>query len=377
MATFIHSTAYGVKGQRTLPAHAYVSQETFDLEQRHIFAHRWLCVGREQDIAEPGAFFTRQIGGENLIVVRDQGGQVRAHFNVCRHRGTRMCEEAKGKFGNTIQCPYHAWTYGLDGKLIGVPDIKEMDGFSKDEHPLHAAACATWEGFIYVNLSKDPEPFEEAFAPLIDKWTAWNLPNLVKMGRVDYDVQANWKLIVQNYSECYHCSPVHPALVKLSPPTSGCNDLNEGPFLGGYMDVPEPGGSMTMTGRSCAPSVGPLAPEDTQRVYYYALYPNVLLSLHHDYVMVHTLWPQSPGRTLIECEWLFHPDTATTPGFNPQDGIAFWDQTNREDWHVSELTQKGVTSSRYAPGPYSSREAMSAAFDREYIRSMAGSGLQF
>lgn len=374
MATFLNSIDVGAKGQRTLPAIAFTSAELFAAEQRHLFGTRWLCVGREADIAVPGAYVLREIGPESLIIVRDQRGTIHAHFNVCRHRGTRLCEAARGTFGQTIQCPYHAWTYGLDGRLIGVPDIKELDDFCKDDHPLHEAECTTWEGFIFVNLSEDAEPFVSAFAPLIDKWSAWNLPALRSQGRVTYEVRANWKLVVQNYSECYHCSPVHPALVKLSPPTSGGNDLTDGPFLGGYMDVPEPGGSLTLSGRACGLPVGDLDPADLQRVYYYTLFPNVLLSLHHDYVMVHTLWPRGPGHTTIECEWLFHPDTSATAGLDPQDGIAFWDRTNREDWHVSELTQLGVASSRYTPGPYSAREAMSAAFDREYIRAMSGSG---
>lgn len=371
MATFLNSTAVGAKGQRTLPSAAYVSDEVYAKEHARIFGRRWLCVGRVSQLPEPGSFLVRDIGVESLIVVRDQHGEIRAHFNVCRHRGTRICEVSHGKFGNSIQCPYHAWTYGLDGRLIGVPDQRELDGFRKEDNPLHAAACAVWEGFIFVNLARDPEPFAEAYAPLIGKWKAWNLAALVPLGHINYDVKANWKLIFQNYSECYHCSPVHPALVKLSPPTSGGNDLTEGPFLGGFMDVPREGGSMTMTGGSCGLPVGPLSRDESQRVYYYTLFPNVLLSLHHDYVMVHTCWPQGPTRTLIECEWLFHPETATTPGFDPQDGVRFWDQTNREDWHVSELTQRGVASSRYVPGPYSGREAMSAAFDREYLRAMA------
>jgi Rieske 2Fe-2S family protein len=370
MTAFLNSTSLGASGQRTLPAAAYLSEAVHAEELARIFGQRWLCVGREAQIAEPGSFFVQEIGGESLIVVRDQDRQVRAHFNVCRHRGTRLCEQARGRFGHTIQCPYHAWTYGLDGRLIGVPDQREIEGFVKEDHPLHAAGCATWEGFVFVCLAREPRPFEQAFAPLLGKWSAWNLPSLVPLGHIDYDVRANWKLIFQNYSECYHCAPVHSALVKLSPPTSGGNDLVEGPFLGGFMDVVRESGSLSTSGAMCGLPVGPLPPADQHRVYYYVIFPNMLLSLHHDYVMVHTCWPQGPGRTRVECEWLFHPDTAATPGLDPEDGIRFWDRTNREDWHVSELTQLGVASSRYAPGPYSGREAMTAAFDREYLRAM-------
>ena len=148
-------------------------------------------------------------------------------------------------------------------------------------------------------------PFNEAYAPLLGRFDRYNLPALRSVQKIEYQVAANWKLIFENYSECYHCPTVHPQLVKLSPADSGANDLGTGPFLGGYMQVPRPGGSMTTSGQACATPVGNLPPEDFQRVYYYSIFPNVLLSLHHDFVMVHTLWPESPGHTRIECEWLF------------------------------------------------------------------------
>jgi Rieske 2Fe-2S family protein len=313
------------------------------------------------------------LGGESILVLRDQEGTLRAFFNLCRHRGTRLCDQASGKLGPLLQCPYHAWTYALDGRLVGVPDLKEMEGFDKGDFPLHPCALATWEGFVFLNLARDPEPFAVAFAALMaarERFATWNIPSLVTLRRVSYDVRANWKLLHQNYSECYHCSPLHPALVKLSPSTSGENDLVEGPVLGGFMQILAEGGSLTRSGKSCAPSVGDLRPEDVQRVYYYTLFPNMFLSLHHDYVMVHTLAPVAPDRTTITCEFLFHPDAATLPGSDPDDAVALWDQVNREDWGICERTHAGITSSRYVPGPYSRRESLSAAFDREYLRAL-------
>jgi Rieske 2Fe-2S family protein len=180
-------------------------------------------------------------------------------------------------------------------------------------------------------------------------------------------VRANWKLLFQNYSECYHCSPVHPSLVKLSPPTSGENDLVEGPFLGGFMTILLEDGSLTLSGGSCGLPVAADLPEAArQRVYYYSLFPNMLLSLHHDYVMVHTFRPVAPDRTLITCEFLFNAGSLDNAAFDPDDGVKFWDQVNREDWHICEQTQLGVSSRAYRPGPYSRRESLSAAFDRHY-----------
>jgi Rieske 2Fe-2S family protein len=369
MTTFLRTTEIPVAGQRTLPREFFVSPEIFAEEQDRIFARRWLCVGREERIAERGAYFLQQIGSDGVIVLRDRQGAVRAFHNVCRHRGSRLCEEHAGRFGETIQCPYHAWTYALDGRLLAAPSADAIEEFRKSEWPLHPVATATWEGFVFVNLAEQPEPFEAAFAPLIGRFARFGLPALAAGRQVTYDVRANWKLVVQNYSECYHCAPVHPALTKLSPPTSGENDLYAGPILGGFMEI-NGAESLTMSGRACGLPVGDLPPEDLRRVYYYSIFPNMLLSLHPDYVMFHTLWPEAPDRTRIVCEWLFHPGTLGDPAFRPDDGVEFWDMTNRQDWHICEESQLGVTSRAYRPGPYSARESLSVAFDREVLRAL-------
>ena len=182
-------------------------------------------------------------------------------------------------------------------------------------------------------------------------------------------MRANWKLIFQNYSDCYHCPLVHPALSKLTPYDSAENDLCEGPFLGGFMPITR-GNSLTMSGNACALPVGDNKEEDAHRVFYYSIFPNMLLSLHPDYVMVHQIWPQSPQRVLIFCDWFFHPDAFGRSDFHPNDAIEFWDMTNRQDWHVCELSQQGISSRAYQPGPYSPRESIPAAWDREYLRAM-------
>jgi glycine betaine catabolism A len=370
MTTFLHSTQTFVQGSRTLPRERFVSEQNFAREQERIFSQQWLCIGRAGQIPNAGDYFLFNIGAESIIINRDKQGQIHAHFNVCRHRGTRICEEASGKFRGSIQCPYHAWTYDLQGNLIGAPNMDKVEGFNRQEHPLHRAALHEWDGFLFVNLSQDPEPFEQAFAPLIGKFSDWQITNLRSARRIEYQVRANWKLIVQNYSECNHCSLVHPELVKKSPPTSGHNDLTEGPFLGGFMELHHEVGSMTMTGNVSAEPIPTVKGLDLDRVYYYSIFPNMLLSLHPDYVMYHTLTPISPTETRVTCDWLFHPDSAAKPDFNPQDAIEFWDMTNRQDWHVCEISQLGVQSRVYQPSPYAPNESLPAAFDREYLRMM-------
>jgi Rieske 2Fe-2S family protein len=340
-------------------------------EQQRIFHKQWVCAGREEQIPEAGDFFVRTMGSESVIFVRARNGKIYAHHNVCRHRGARLCDEASGRFGNSIRCPYHSWAYGMDGRLVAAPFMDGVPDFDTGDYPLHPVKLERWEGFLYFSLAAEPEPFELSYADVIGRFSRYRIAELRRCGRTDYEVAANWKLVFENYSECYHCTGVHPALVKLSPADSGANDLVEGKFLGGYMEVKPGKGSMSLSGNACGLPVGSLPEADLHRVYYYTLFPNMLLSLHPDYVMVHTLWPQSCSYTRIECEWLFHPRSAEQPGFDPQDAIIFWDKTNREDWHICELSQLGISSSAYTPGPYSSRESISAAFDREYLRQMS------
>ncbi len=301
-------------GGTTLPQRYFIAPEIFAQEQAAIFAAEWICVGHQTQIARAGDFMLRTVAEESLIVVRDHQGEIRAFYNVCRHRGTRLCEEASGH-ASTIQCPYHAWTYALDGRLLGVPHMEEVPGFAKQDYALHPVATSLWEGFIFVNLADKPAPLAEVFAPLAGKFSHWNLPQLRSARRIEYDVQANWKLIFENYSECYHCPGVHPMLSKVSPYDSAENDLCEGPFLGGFMAITQ-GASLTMSGKACALPVGDMKAGDHARVFYYSIFPNLLLSLHPDYVMVHLLWPEAPGRTRIECDWFFHPDAFGAGGFS-------------------------------------------------------------
>jgi Rieske 2Fe-2S family protein len=353
---------------KSLPQKYFVSPEIFAEEQKKIFSNEWLLVGHQSQIAKPGDYFLVNVAGESLIVTRDQGSLIRAFYNVCRHRGTRLKEDACGH-ASAIQCPYHAWTYGLDGRLIGAPHMDDVPGFDKTNYPLHSVNVGVWEGFIFVRLANNPMLLENWFAPLTGKFSHWNIATLRPAKRIEYDVHANWKLMFENYSECYHCPGVHPQLQKVSPYDSAENDLREGPFLGGFMKI-NPGKSLTMSGNACAAFVGEI--ENLQQVFYYSIFPNMLLSLHPEYVMVHQLWPQSPERTLIVCDWLFHPDAARAGQavYNPDDAIEFWDMTNKQDWHMCELSQEGIASRAYEPGPYSSRESIPAAWDHYYLSVM-------
>ncbi len=372
MTSFHRTVSTYRTGARTMPREQYTAPAVLREETERIFARHWNCVGRSSRLASAGDYFVRDVAGESLIILRDRGGELRAFFNVCRHRGTRICRETTaGQFSETIQCPYHAWTYTTDGRLIGAPHMQEVEGFDKRDYPLHAAAVAEWEGFVFVNIAEDPQPFDEWFAPMLHRLERYSLARLTVGHSVTYDVHANWKLVFQNYSECLHCPMIHPELSTVLPYQSGANDLVDGPFLGGYMEITPPNESATLSGRACGRLVdGGLGEADRHRAFYYTLMPNLMLSVHPDYVNYYLLTPVAVDRTIVESEWMFHPDSAGDPSFNPGDAIGFWDVTNRQDWDIVERSQLGISSRRYEPGPYSPRESIPAAWDRAYLEMM-------
>src|SRR5215469_5137767 len=185
-------------GAKTLSQHYFVSPETFAEEQEKIFSKQWVFVGHQSQIAQAGDYLTAEVAGESLIIVRDKRGVIHGFYNVCRHRGSRLIENRNGR-STAIQCPYHAWTYSLDGRLIGAPHMDEVPGFDKADYSLHAVNLGLWEGFIFVNLADASTlrggytSLEDWFALLAGKFSRWNLPALRSAKRIEYEVRANWK----------------------------------------------------------------------------------------------------------------------------------------------------------------------------------------
>lgn len=367
MRTFVKASV--PPAARTLDAAWYLSSGIFERESQRIFARSWICAGRLEQLAGAGAFVTITLAGESLIVTRDKSGTLHAFYNVCRHRGTRICTQDEGVFKGGIQCPYHAWTYALDGTLVAARNMEDTPGFDRRDYPLREAHVAEFDGFFFVALEPE-KSFMQVFAPLQGRFSAWNISALRSARRIEYDLNCNWKLVFQNYSECYHCPVIHPQLEQLSASDSGRNDLTEGAFLGGYSTLRDQHRSLTASGDTQRALLPGLSGEDSSRVYYYTIFPSLLLSLHPDYVMAHYVTPIDASHTRVVCEWLFDPDTMNEPGFDGSDAIEFWDTTNRQDWRVNELTQLGIASRAYSPGPYSQQEGLLHAFDRHYLSFM-------
>ena len=367
-----------VERAQLLPARVFHDPDVFAYEEASWFATSWLCVGREEDVAAPGTYLLARVAGEGVIVVRGRDGVARAFNNVCRHRGSTLVDEPADGSGSgslvRIQCPYHAWIYDLDGSLKRAPHTEEIEDFVAADNGLFPVRLEAWAGFLFVNLDPDAAPLLDYLADLPRAVERYPIAGLRRARRIEYDVHANWKVIGENYSECYHCPGVHPQLNRLSPYDRGRNLESTGPWAGGWMELIEAADTMSTDGASHGrPPLRGIGDENTRRVYYIVLWPNLLLSLHPDYVMTHQVLPVDAERSRVVCEWLFHPDTLADPGNRIQDAIEFWDLTNRQDWDIVEQSQLGVASRRYAPGPYSPRESVPAAWDREYLRLMGRS----
>jgi len=325
---------------RMLPAAAYTSPAVLAWERRHLFAGAWTCVGRR-----PGPAVTQWAvtAGDVGVLVTIDGPRMRAFANICRHRGHELLPDGGTATRHSVVCPYHGWAYRLDGALATAAAMRAVPGFDAGEHGLVEVPVAGWQGWVFVNATGGAPPLPDYLGGLAELIEPYR-PGALQLGaRHDYEVAANWKVIVENYHECYHCPSIHPELCQVSPPTSGDNWDLPGVWVGGSMDLRQHAETMSLSGRSYGAFIQG-APRETVR--YVGLFPNLLISAHPDYVMTHRLAPLAPDRTRVECEW-YVPDGVADPSY----AVEFWDITNREDWAACESVQRGVSSPHYRPGP--------------------------
>ena len=354
--------------ESTLPGRYFWDLDVFARQQEAIFGRMWTCVGRADDIPHPGDFKTAELGGENVLLVRGNDGAARAFLNVCRHRGARLCLEPCGNVGPVVQCPYHAWSYALDGRLLGAPNIARDETLERERLGLVPVALEVWEGLLWASLADDPAPLREQLEPALRhrfgdlaKFARYGVGRLVPGTTVEYDVAANWKLVVENFMECYHCAPVHPELTRLLPEfrqgTSYQGIVGQGTAFAGDVEA------FTLSGSGDRAMLPGLLPEDARLYYGFVLWPNVFVNLLPDHVILHVLTPLGPERSHVRCDWLFAPEDVARPGFDPRDTVDVFDITNRQDWAVCERTQLGMRSRAYAGGGlYVTNEQHIAAF---------------
>jgi Rieske 2Fe-2S family protein len=339
-----------------LPAESYTSVEVFEWERRHLFAGGWTCLGRLTDLLGSGTTQRAVVVGDvsALLVLGDDG--VRMFANTCRHRGHELLAVGESSHRRSMVCPYHAWSYDLSGELRTAPGFRDVAGFEPAAHGLVELPVEVWEGWVLGHAlhplgSAEVPSFTEhlgAMGPMVAPYAPGSLG---LADRHTYEVAANWKVIAENYHECYHCPLIHPELCQVSPPDSGDNYDLPGAWIGGSMVLRDGMETMSLTGERAAP---PLPGVDPVRVEYLHLLPNLLLSAHPDYVMAHRLVPLAPDRTWIECSWLARPGADGT--VTAAAAVEFWDITNRQDWGACESVQRGLASPHFRPGPFAPNE---------------------
>ena len=348
-----------------LPAAAYLDDAVFAWERTHLFAGAWVCAGRSADLAAVGARRAVAIGDDAVLLVRGDDGALRGFFNVCQHRAHELAPCGSTSEHRSIHCPYHGWRYGLDGRLLSTPRFDEPVDFDRSAHGLVPVAVEDWHGWIMVNASGTAAPVDE-FLDGIGPHLAGHEPERLVVGAThSYELATNWKLIVENYQECFHCPNIHPELCAVSPSTSGENHVgHRGMWVGGWQDLMPHAVTMSLSGASATVPLPGLLGEARRQIDYIGLLPNMLVSLHPDYVMTHRLDPIAPDRTAVECQWLFAPEAIATDGFDPSFAVDFWDLTNRQDWAACEAVQRGVSSRGFTQGPFSTEEDAVAQFVR-------------
>ncbi len=338
----------------TLPGRFYVDTAAFEADRERIFHRSWMCVGRADAVAAPGRFLRVDVGTESVLVVHGRDGAVRAFRNLCRHRGARLCTEEAGTLGRSIRCMYHAWTYGLDGRLIGAPNMTTMPESLRGELGLHRVATELWLGYVWVNLDPDAAPLAEQVGPQLrgrlgdDELLArYDIARLEVGATVVYEVASNWKSIIENFMECYHCPTLHPQLTAALPQfRSGYGTISGGAGAGAVFAEHVAG--FSLSGRAARPRLPGLLPEDDRLFHGIVLRPNAFLILVPDHVAAFRMEPVAAGYTRVTVDWLFDPDRIAEDGFDASDAVDILDVTNRQDFAACERTQLGMRSPAYA-----------------------------
>lgn len=362
----------------TLSSRYYTDPAVFEAESERIFERQWYYVGRADDLPTPGRFIRRRVGREAVILVRGRDKRIRGFLNVCRHRGSQLCLSDEGDVGKAIRCPYHAWSYGLDGRFITAPNWPAMEMVDRTRYGLHTVRVEEWEGLLWVSLADHPAPLRDQIRPQIEarlgdyaKFERYHLAGLKVGGRREYDVAANWKLIYENFQECYHCGTIHPELVETIPqfrsPAMGTGGYDPS----GY-PIAEGLASFSLTGNTVLPRLPHLLPEDDRLYYGMVVRPNCFISLVNDHVIVHRFEPVAPDRTRAVCEWLFPADVVESGDYDLSDAIALFSKVNEQDFAASERCQPNMSSRAYRNGGVlvPSEQTQIGIYYRWYLQSL-------
>ncbi|WP_372734476.1 aromatic ring-hydroxylating dioxygenase subunit alpha [Nocardioides sp.] len=340
--------------QAALPREMYVDETSWAREREAVLFRDWFCLGRVEDlgIAGPRRAMSATVAGESVLITSDEHGVLHAAYNVCRHRGCQLRppDQPAGE-ASSLRCPYHSWTYGLDGRLLKSPHAEVPD---PSEFALHPVGVETWWGFVFINLSPgSAAPLDEQVSHAGAALANYGIADL-STGRVlTYEVAANYKVLLENYNECYHCGPVHPELSRLVPSFAG-----GGSGLDWEQGIPHREGAWTFTttGTTDRAALPGLDEHERTRHKGDLVYPNLMLSASADHVAAFVLDPLAVDRTRVTCTLLFAADEIAKDTFDPSDAADLWDVVNQQDWAICEAVQRGMSSRAYTHGWFAPME---------------------
>ena len=338
----------------TLRGAYYTDPEVFAREQRLIFEQMWVCAVRSSDLAKPGAFAQVQVGRESVLVVRGRDGALRAFLNICRHRGARLCTEPSGELKRNIQCSYHAWTYGLDGQLVAAPNLTKMPDVDRVAYGLHKVHLREWLGYAWVSLAEEPPSFEQDVLGAVSERLGdlasidrYETEDLEVGRRISYDVPANWKLIVENFMECYHCATIHPELTEVLPEFADGYAAQY--YVGHGAEFAADAQGFTVDGSAGFDKLPGVSDDQDRRYYAITVRPTAFVNLVPDHVIVHRMFPMSVDRTVVECDWLYSKEVVAT-GRDVSRSVELFHRVNEQDFAACARTQPSMSSRAYAGG---------------------------
>jgi choline monooxygenase len=338
----------------TLASRFYTDPAILDIEKARIFRRTWQLVGtlghdcgevggQKRTIADPESFFTTDVGGEPVVITRDKQGTLRAFSNVCRHRAGPIASGSGCK--SVLRCGYHGWTYTLDGRLIGTPDVEGVEFFDRSTMGMVPVRLETWEQFIFVNFDGDALPLSDYLGDIPEQARGFRFDGLQFAERRDYVLNCNWKVYVDNYLEGYHIPIAHPGLMREIDYSQYRTDTfryHSQQFAPIRAMKAEDSGD-----RAYAPGSG------TQEALYFWIFPNLMLNIYPDNVSTNLIVPLSQDQTLTIFEWFFHDIASAKVQERMKKAIAFSDEVQQEDIGLCESVQRGLRSALYDRGRYS------------------------